>query len=334
MIRSSVVFIIIFCCLMLTACSTQQVIRLAEITQTPTMVPTAVPSLTPTATPQPFRVIGYVTTSMIIEQIPFTQLTHINFAFLTPNSDGTFAPLYNTWKIKSLTTQSHQHGVKVLISIGGWGWDDQFEQIAADPQKRAVFIREALGVVTAFDFDGIDIDWEYPDPGQSAQNYALLIQELREAFPDKLLTTAVIASGDETGLGIPSATFALFDFINVMSYDEPGHASLDQFETSLNYWLDRGVPKEKLVLGIPFYTRPGEVSFKKLVENNPEAAHTNEFLFNGQQERYNSLETVEKKTTLALDKASGVMFWNLEQDAPGDLSLLNAVHKTITLHTP
>jgi chitinase len=300
----------------------------------PTPTPVPVPTSVPTPAPRPFRVIGYATDAIVIETIPFKQLTHINFAFLIPNADGTFAPLYNSWKVKELVKRSHASGVKVLISIGGWGWDAQFEAVAASPQKRTVFIREALKVVDEYGFDGVDIDWEYPDPGQSAQNYLALITELRAALPDRLLTTAVISSGDETGLGIPAETFALLDFINVMTYDEPGHATMEQFQTGLDYWLGRGVPREKLVMGLPFYSRPGEISYRELVKNNPAVAQADVFSYNGNEERYNGIPTVRKKTLLALDKASGIMFWTLEQDAAGDASLLNAIQETIASYKP
>lgn len=299
-------------------------------------IPTASPEPTPMPTPtkQPFRVIAYATDAIVLEIIPFEKLTHINYAFLIPNADGTFAPLNNAWKVKELVKRSHANGVQVLISIGGWGWDPQFEEMAASPEKRAVFIREALKVVDEYGFDGVDVDWEYPDPGQSSQNYLALITELRAALPGKLLTTAVIASGDETGLGVPTETFALFDFVNVMTYDEPGHATLEQFQTGLDYWLGRGVPPEKLVMGMPFYSRPGEIPFRKLVQNDPAAAQVDTFNYNGSQERYNGIPTVRKKTLLALEKASGIMFWTLEHDATGDASLLNAINQTIASYKP
>ena len=288
----------------------------------------------PTPIPHPFRVIGYATDAIVVETIPFKQLTHIDYAFLIPNADGTFVPLYNAWKIHELVKQSHANGVKVLISVGGWGWDRQFEEMAASPEKRAVFVREVLKVVAEYGFDGVDIDWEYPAPGQSAQNYLALMSEMRAALPGKLLTTAVIASGDETGLGIPAETFALLDFVNVMTYDGPGHATMEQFKKGLDYWLGRGVPPEKLVMGLPFYSRPDEVPYRKLVQTNQAAAQADTFAYNGNQERYNGIPTVQKKTLLALEKASGIMFWTLEQDAAGDASLLNAINQMVASYKP
>lgn len=292
----------------------------------PAIQPTAQPTA-PAVLPNPFRIIGYATDGIVVEAIPFTKLTHINYAFLIPNDDGTFLPLTNAWKIKGLVARGHQNNVRTLISIGGWGWDKQFEKVASDPQKRAIFISETLKVVNAYGFDGVDIDWEYPDPGESAQYFAALIRELRAALPEKLLSAAVISSGDEFGLGIPTECFSVLDFINVMAYDEPGHATMDQFTRSLDYWVARGLPSEKLVLGIPFYSRPGEIPYRKLVQSDPSAAQSDVYNYNGSEERYNGLATVTKKTLVARQRASGVMFWTLELDASGDASLLNAIHQ-------
>jgi GH18 family chitinase len=304
------------------------------ISSTPTIAVLPMATNTPPTSHHSFRIIGYATDAILVENIPFERLTHINYAFLIPNADGTFAPLTKPSKVHQLVEQGHAHGVKVLISIGGWGWDAQFEEIAASPERRAVFIREALKVVDEYSFDGADIDWEYPDPGQSAKNYLELMSGLRVALPDKLLTTAVISYGDEIGLGIPSETFPLLDFVNAMTYDGPDHATMQQFQKGLDYWLGRGVPREKLVMGLPFYTRPGEVSYGRLARDFPAASQSDTFNYNGQEEHYNGIPSVRQKTLLALDRASGIMFWTLEHDASGDASLLTAINQTVASYKP
>jgi len=282
-----------------------------------------------------FRVIGYVTASVIVEQVPFDKLTHINYAFLIPNADGTFQQMPNAWKLKALAEEARKHNVQVLISVGGWGWDAQFEELAADPQKRAVFIDGLVKFVAETGIDGADIDWEYPDPGQSAQNFLALMTELRAALPkDKLLTAAVIAFGDEYGQGIPAESFALMDFINIMTYDGDLHGSMEQFNLGLDYWLGRGIPPEKLVMGVPFYSRPGEIIYRKIVESDPAAARQDSLELLGAVQRYNGVPTMREKTEIAIERASGIMIWTIEYDAPGDASLLTAINETIRSSRP
>jgi GH18 family chitinase len=287
---------------------------------------------TSTSTPQPpeFRVIAYVTDAVTPAQIQYDKLTHINFAFLLPNEDGTFQKLTNPWKVEEIVRRAHEQNVKVLISVGGWGWDVQFENMAANPGTRIAFVQNLVNVVNEYKLDGADIDWEYPNPGQSAQNFLALVQELRTALPeDKLLTAAVVAYGDEHGLGIPSESFALMDFINIMTYDGPDHGTMQQFEHGLTYWLGRGLPPEKLTMGVPFYSRPSETPYWKIVKADPAAAQTDTFDYFGALNTYNGIPTMKAKTQMAMERASGIMFWTLESDATGDLSLLNAIHQVV-----
>src|SRR5258706_4397818 len=227
----------------------------APASPTATSVPSASPTLEPTATPIPsvFRIIAYTTDAIVEGVIPYDKLTHINYAFLTPKDDGTFNPINNDWKLKLITQNGHAHNVKVLISVGGWGWDSQFETVAAKPELRSAFVQNLKAFVDEYQLDGTDIDWEFPDAGQSSLNYLALIAELRTAMQVKLLTVAVEAYGNN-GMHILSKTFELFDYINVMSYDGPDHGSMDQFQQALAFWTARGLPKEKIVMGVPFYS--------------------------------------------------------------------------------
>ncbi len=304
------------------------------------LMATAVPTITPISTESPteapmpestFRIIAYVTASIIPDTIPYDRLTHINYAFLIPNADGTFAPFANGWKLKTIAAQAHAADVQVLISVGGWGWEQEFEAMAANPATRAAFVQNLTDFVAEYDLDGADVDWEYPLLGQSSQNYLTLIQELRTAMPDKLLTTAVVSYGD-TAEGIPSETFPIFDFINVMTYDGPDHGTMSQFQTGLDYWQERGLPPEKTVMGVPFYSRPSEVLYRKIIEADPQAAYADTIEWNGIPNHYNGIPSVQSKTQIAIEQASGIMFWTLNHDTTGDLSLLKAIDDIVNKH--
>lgn len=279
-----------------------------------------------------FRIVAYATDAIIVDLIPYDKLTHINYSFLIPNVDGTFVPLNNSWKLESIVESSHSQNVRVSVAVGGWGWDAQFEQMASDPKSRTAFVKNLKDVVNQYQLDGVDLDWEYPDPGESAQNYLALMTELREALPDKLISTAVISYGDDTGLGIPNESFELVDYVNVMTYDGNIHASMEEFEEGINYWSARGVPKEKINIGAPFYSRPSEVSFAKLVQFDPASAQVNSFEYNGTLQNYNGIPTIQAKTRLAMQKTGGIMFWALDHDSQGEFSLVTAIYEIV--HQP
>jgi chitinase len=303
-------------------------------TLTPTSTPTSAPEPTSTPTPapaEPFRIIGYITEGGVVELVPFDRLTHINFAFVIPNEDGSLKPVGNTFLLKKLVNAAHQRSVRVLPSVGGWGWDAQFEAMASAPETRKVFIDNIITFMNQCNLDGVDIDWEYPDAGQSAQNYAALMHELRAALPaGKLLTAAVPALGPNAD-NILQETFADVDFLNLMVYDGDhgaGHSPYQYAVDSLAYWEKRGLPKEKTVLGVPFYSQPGFAAYKSLVKADPAAAQKDSTSYLGTTVYYNGIPTIIAKTRLAMEKASGIMFWTLESDTTGDTSLIKAIHDT------
>ncbi len=294
----------------------------------------SIPGFTANATPLAagFRIVGYVTDGdVVVSQIQFDKVTHLNYAFLIPHADGTFADIANSWKLDEIVAKAHATGVRVMISVGGWGWDPQFEAMASDPATRATFVTGLVRFVDDHLLDGADIDWEYPDPGTSGQNYLALMRELRGKLPQgqKLLTSAVVARGT-TGSGIVAEAFELVDFLNVMAYDGPGpnHSSFAFAQESLAYWAARGLPGEKTVLGVPFYSRPGEVPYRKLVKTDPAAANADEIDYSGDTVYYNGLPTIRDKTRLAMGNASGIMIWTLAQDTSDGTSLLTAIYET------
>jgi spore germination protein YaaH len=146
-----------------------------------------------------------------------------------------------------------------------------------------------------------------------------------------------VSYGDDHALGIHPDSFALFDFVNVMTYDGHDHGSMEQFEKGLSYWSERGLPKEKIVMGLPFYSHVKDstvagVAFSKLVQADPAAAQVDEFDYYGLPEVYNGIPTVQAKTRIAIEKANGIMFWALDHDAQGEFSLVNAIYQTV--HQP
>lgn len=310
----------------------------APATPVNTAQPTSPPIMSPIPASRPFIILAYATEGIIPELIPYEQLTHINYSFLTPQEDGTFNPINTGWKLKQIVETAREHNVRVSISVGGWGWDAQFEELAANPESRTAFVQNLVAFIDEYQLDGVDIDWEYPDAGQSSQNFLALIKELRAAMPDKLLTTAVVSYGDDNGIGVPTESFELFDFINIMTYDSADHGTMEQFNKGLEYWQGRGLAPEKTVMGVPFYSHPKGlpkqegVTYARLIQASPDAAQTDEFEYYGTIQVYNGIPTIQAKTQIAMERANGIMFWALNHDVQGELSLVNAIYQTV--HTP
>jgi GH18 family chitinase len=286
----------------------------------------------PVADEAAFQIVGYVTdTGGTATEEQIAAVTHLNYAFALPQPDGSLLPLANPWKLEAYVATAHRHGVKVLISIGGWGWDAEFEQLAASAGSRATFVDAVVDLVAAFDLDGADVDWEYPEPGASSAAFTALMRELRAALPAGVLLTAAVAAVSPGADGVAADVFDEVDFLNVMAYDGsgPAHAPMAYAEEALRYWADRGLSADQTVLGVPFYARPSEVSYRELVDADPAAAHADEIDYHTVAVNYNGPATIGLKTALARERASGIMIWTIIDDTSDETSLLRAIHEAL-----
>ncbi|MBP7460164.1 MAG: glycoside hydrolase family 18 protein [Candidatus Delongbacteria bacterium] len=201
------------------------------------------------------------------DRIDYSQLTHICHAFVHPRSDGSIE--YSPGLIvPGLIPTAHANHVKVLISVGGWGYDDAFTALASNEKSRNRFIRELKDFILLYGYDGADIDWEYPDDKDEANCTALFLG-LRAAFDQAGITWLTAAVSSRVCHGIDYHVLCdKLDWFGVMTYDYHGawtsHAghvaplysspldsdgSMDQSRRDYTNIL----PTEKICLGIPFY---------------------------------------------------------------------------------
>ena len=289
--------------------------------------------------PNNFKSVGYLPSwSGSVNSVQYDKLTHINYAFVLPNANGTLQAVPDPGKLQSLVSLGHQNNVKVGLALGGWndGNDSAFEALAGNSGARTTFVNAVMGLVGQYGLDGIDIDWEYPDPGTSGTNYTALMQQLSTALhgQGKLLTAAVVSEGG-TANGVQPAVFGLVDWLNIMAYDGGSpHANYDWSIASVTFWKNRGLPAAKAVLGVPFYSRPGYRTYAQIVGTNPAFANQDCATISGVNECYNGLPTIRRKTQWAMANAGGIMNWELSQDATGANSLVSAIYETATGGTP
>lgn len=238
-------------------------------------------------------VIGYVPgfRGLIDEtSIDPLKLTHINYAFV--NVKDSVARLEkmetDTVNFRRLNNLKRINpNLKILFSVGGWGWSDFFSDAVLTSSSRRKFARSNVALVEQYDLDGVDIDWEYPGMRgednvfrpEDKQNFTLMFQAIREELDDLssrtgkkyLLTTATPCFSGFHNVTEMGKAQQYLDYINLMAYDfyvagdTAGHHS--NLFPSENYEREQsadrafreytaaGVPAEKLVLGIPFYGR-------------------------------------------------------------------------------
>ncbi|WP_308709562.1 glycosyl hydrolase family 18 protein [Marinoscillum pacificum] len=278
-----------------------------------------------------FKIVGYMPSwSGSANAIQYDKLTHIIYAFIRPTTTGGLTAVEQPAKLQSIVTQAHAQGVKVLIAVGGWSDlnNADFEAMSNNATGRQNFASNLLSLCNQYNLDGVDIDWEYPREGNTPQDYLAMMQVLNTTMHanGKLLTAAVAAQGYYAD-GILDGVFPIVDFLNLMAYDGGSgatHSPYSYATSTLNYWLGRGLPQSKAVLGVPFYARPSWKSFATLVS---EGADPYADTYNG--DYYNGITTIQQKTALAESQASGIMIWEISQDITNNnsLSLLNAIYQ-------
>lgn len=250
--------------------------------QTPT--PTAVNNLCK-------RVLAYYTSwstgSYNAGNVPYNKLTHICYAFVTPNLNGTLngtnGGLYAGGSLNvdcaGLVTNAHANGVKVLISCGGAGVPGStFSSLLANAAAVSTFVNSLYGMAVTNQFDGVDIDWEYPANNTDKANFVSFIQALRAKFdgaplpaPNWLITAAVSPGYLTQYLDLPNLKNSM-NFFNVMTYDYHGSWTSHSGHvgglnpaagdpdggganglSAITYYTGQGVPASQLNYGFAFY---------------------------------------------------------------------------------
>jgi chitinase len=193
--------------------------------------------------------------------------------------------------------------LKIVMSIGGWSWSNQFSALASTAAGRQAFVNSCVdqylngnipglapGAAKGI-FDGIDLDWEYPnEPGngnpygpQDTPDFTALMQTFRSAMDqagqangERYLLTADVSPNQYAAaqqLQLPQVA-GTADWLNVMTLDFHGgwekqtdftsnllpdprdpQASNDKFSVlqSVRYYESQGVPADKIALEIPYY---------------------------------------------------------------------------------
>lgn len=228
------------------------------------------------------------------EDIDANLCTHVVFAFATikdnkisASEDNDLGDAFTEGTYdRIMRLKNVNPKLKVLLAVGGWAFGSEpFRALTSNSFRMNGFIYDAIEFLRRHNFDGLDIDWEYPRGPDDRAAFVSLIKELRVAFEGesksaenaKLLLTAAVPASFEAiaaGYDVPELSKYL-DYINVMTYDfhgqwenQVGHnsplfplnsASNFQKKLTVDYsakeWIRQGAPLEKLIIGMPVYGR-------------------------------------------------------------------------------
>lgn len=288
-----------------------------------------------------FKVVGYYSGDLFnepVEKLQTNKLTHIMYSFVIPKADGTLHDLKNPDQLIELVAKAHKDKAKVFISLGGWSYEGNvlepiFKELASSNENRKFFIENVCAIVDEYNLDGVELDWEHPNKS-TAEDYEKLVLELSDALKSKgkELTAALNGSwyddwaAEDTSV-ITEKSLEKFSFINVMAYDmnNADHSPIWFFENSISYWLNRGLPPEKIVMGIPLYAKPSWKQYRHLVAENPEYAYSDYAPTTPLESYYNGINTLREKTIIALKRAGGIMLFDVNEDTNNETSIVNMI---------
>ncbi|KAL7442529.1 hypothetical protein ACHAXH_009809 [Discostella pseudostelligera] len=234
-----------------------------------------------------------------------------------------------------LISLAHDAGKEIYPSIGGWTLSGAFPAMSANPTSRKKFAENCRKLVEDYNFDGIDIDWEYPGYADhmgtpaDKENYSLLLHDIRQEL-DALgeangrsygLTAALPCSTSNiNNIEVETVAEYLTEF-NLMTYDfhgswdtttgvnsplydgpndpEPGWS----VDGCVKSWVTRGAPQDKLNIGLAFYGR----SFKQAKElgvTHGGADYSNWNIDEGTPQYFNIMDKIEDMTVMWDDQSA------------------------------
>jgi GH18 family chitinase len=222
-----------------------------------------------------------------------------------------------------------------MISIGGVNNSAAFPGIAGNAGSRSTFASSVKSILDQNNVDGVDIDWEFPANAQDSANFTLLLKAVRSAIGTKLISCDVAPDG-EKGQWVSRSATAIPDFWNIMAYDYTGnfpgsligqHAPYSKATVALTYWRAKGAPKDHVILGLPFYGKDfnaggNAVPYSQIIGSNPGLSNDADSVG---RTWFNGVTTIKKKATyVAQNSYGGVMIWEMNMDASGAKSLMDA----------
>ncbi|XP_067671501.1 chitinase-like protein 4 [Haliotis asinina] len=287
--------------------------------------------------------------------------------------------------------RSSNNELKIMIAVGGFSFGSTpFSNMVTTRANRAAFISSVLSTLSRYSLDGLDLDWEYPGTRggttEDKDNFVLLCQELKNAFEPYgyLLSAAVPAGFQNIYAGFNTESGKYLDFVNVMGYDyygpwdsTTGHNAplypqpddpnqrYTLTETLRIYNEELGIPKSKLIVGMPTYghvwtlanpsqngvgspgtpgpatplvAAPGVIAYFEVCSNTSfqrvfdNVALVPYAVFGPVWISYDDVVSLAIKTDLVINEGyGGVMFWSLDFDdfnnlcGGGRFTLINSV---------
>ena len=232
---------------------------------------------------EPLVIAYYAGDEESIDQFDLTGVDQIIFSFMHLKGNRlAIDDAADSLTLLNLIAQKEKYpGLKVLVSLGGWGGCETCSNVFATEAGREEFAQSSAEIIEFYEADGIDLDWEYPGisgyPGHPYQpedkaNFTDVVVRLRNHLKeDAVLSFAAGASSRFIEHSVEwDKVMPLVDHVNLMTYDFYGagsdstghHTALgtDDFGgrsafRTIEELIQKGVRLDQMVLGAAFYIK-------------------------------------------------------------------------------
>lgn len=252
------------------------------------------------------------------------------FLNVHPNKDGSLSfenprafqgKGATTWKelIKSVRTKVKGTKAKIRLGASGGEW----KAMVADEAARTAFAENIREVLRKNKLDGIDLDFEWAENKKEYEDYSLAILKLKEVLGDKYILSVSL---HPVSYKISKEAIAAVDFISLQCYGpSPVRFPIEKYRSDIQMVLEYGIPKEKLVAGVPFYgvtkdnSKKTEAYFSFVQDGLITSPAENEVIYKGDKYVFDGQDNIRIKTRYAKEQGlKGMMSWDLATDLPLD----------------
>lgn len=299
-------------------------------------------------TSDPFHVTAYARGGYR-NDIPRDLYQHVDtliYSFIMSDIGGNVVPYYPQVGQNEFTPAvrdffqglKNDFGLELLVAIGGGSTpnyaNDFYETVIASPTLRTTLINNLISFCQTNGFDGLDIDYEYPEAAIEQVNYGVFVAEAKTAFATAglKLTSAVDTYG---GVYFPPQTYRDLEASHVMGYN----MNSDLMTKDALELFNVGAPMSKIFPGIIYSGTPrvsgSTVRYSEIVHGTGAVPQAYEPLphenYAGQYD-FNGIRSVQQKIQIARQLGcGGVMIWDLPMDTgdPQYSLTINALAKTL-----
>ena len=302
-----------------------------------------------------FKVVAYIRGDYVQEEnslnaADFDIITHvILFECASFNSEGQVIVEKEKLDtaLKNIRKAVGDRDIHITLNLLGPGgvtdsdvWEKQMEAQSNEHNKAfksGVLEKNIVAVLDEYNFDGVHFDYEYPLSSKAWRHYNKFLVSLDEQLGDYTLGVAI----SDWNINFTNAAEKVIDSFELMTYDfadsEGKHATYEDTVKHLEDADFGGIPREKINVGLPFYSRPTDMDaywygyntyYESIDENGwYHCPETNKDFW------FNTPEVIKKKTEYAINNGyGGVMVWHYNCDLPSthEASLFRAIDKAVS----